>query len=140
MKKLVSIALALVLIVALSACGAEKTTNDVINNSIDNEVSTSNMASGDTSSETTSNIEWREFLKEYEEWVDKYIEVLKKYKSNPSDMSILSDYTEMMTELTEWSEKADDMQADLENASPKELAEYSKEVARIATKLAEAAY
>ncbi len=145
MRQLVSIILAFVLVTALSACGTEKNNNEVINNSANNEVSstetvTNNTAPVNSSNETSSNVEWKQFLKEYEEWVDRYIEVLKKYKANPSDMSILSDYTEMMTELTEWSEKADEVQADLENASPQELAEYSKEVARIATKIAEAAY
>jgi hypothetical protein len=48
------------------------------------------------------------FLKEYEEWVNEYVTVAKKMKSNPSDMSILSDYTRMMSELNDWESKGKD--------------------------------
>lgn len=89
---------------------------------------------------TSSTVEWRQFLKEYEEWVDDYIVILKKYKKNPSDISILSDYTEMVTELAEWTTKTENMEKELENASPSELAEYSAELLRIAGKMSEVAY
>lgn len=80
--------------------------------------------------------EWRKLLTEYEEWVDGYIALLKKYKENPSDISLLSDYTQMMTELSEWSEKTENMKVELSEASPAEVAEYSAELVRIAGKLA----
>jgi hypothetical protein len=35
------------------------------------------------------------YVKDYGEFVDQYIEVLKKYKANPSDMAIMSDYSEL---------------------------------------------
>lgn len=84
-----------------------------------------------------STVEWREFLAEYEEWVDDYVEICKKYKDNPADMSILSDYTEMMTELTEWSQKTEDMELSITDTD--EALEYSQELIRIAGKMAEAA-
>ena len=94
-----------------------------------------------TVDKTESNVgqsseQWKEFLREYEEWVDKYIIVLKKQKANPSDLSILADYTSLVAELAEWSEKADeigDSIVDVEDA-----AEYSAEVIRIAAKIAKA--
>ena len=71
---------------------------------------------------------------EYEEWVDDYIEIVKKYNNNPSDMSILSDYTEMVSEMTEWTDKADDVELSITDTD--EALEYSQELLRIAGKLA----
>ncbi len=85
-----------------------------------------------------SNTDWRQFLKEYEEWVDKYIVIVEKYKNNPTDMSILSDYMDMVSEMVEWSEKSDDITYELENTN--DAIEYSKELLKIAEKLAEVAY
>ncbi len=81
-----------------------------------------------------SSVDWREFLVEYEEWVDDYIEIVKKYNNNPSDMSILSDYTEMVSEMTEWTDKADDVELSITDTD--EALEYSQELLRIAGKLA----
>lgn len=126
MKKIISIVLTLTLVLALAACGAN-TTNIESNNN-------------DVVQETSNTTKWKDFINEYEEWVDDYIEITEKYKANPSDLSILSDYTDMMAELTEWTTKTEDMEKELEGASAAELAEYSSELARIAKKLSEAAY
>ncbi len=83
--------------------------------------------------------EWKQFLEDYEAWVDDYIEIVKKYKENPTDISILSDYTEMVSDMADWSERANEVQKELEN-SPTATVEYAAELARIAAKLAEAAY
>lgn len=145
MKKLLSIVLSLTLILALAACG-DKTDNDVESNndvaSIETSNNVDNSAENDEEApaKTASDAEWKQFLKEYEEWVDEYIEITKKYQDNPSDMSILSDYTDMMTEMAEWTSKAEDMEKELEDASPAELAEYSAELLRIAAKIEKAAY
>ncbi len=85
-----------------------------------------------------SNEEWRQFLKDYENWVDDYIAIVKKYKDNPTDMSILSDYTETVADLAEWSSRADEIELELEDTEA--ALEYSQELLRIAAKLAEAAY
>ena len=145
MKKLLSIVLALTLVLALAACG-DKTDNDVESNndvaSIETSNNVDNSAENDEEApaKTASDAEWKQFLKEYEEWVDEYIEITKKYQDNPSDLSILSDYTDMMTEMAEWTSKAEDMEKELEDASPAELAEYSAELLRIAAKIEKAAY
>ncbi|MBE7021790.1 MAG: hypothetical protein E7414_01025 [Ruminococcaceae bacterium] len=133
MKKIILIVLTLILVFALAACGAS-----TINDENVKVASVDNTDDGVTA--VNNNIEWKEFLKEYETWVDKYIEITKKSKANPSDMSILSDYTEMMKELTDWSTKAEDMEKALKDASSAELAEYSAELARIAAKIAQAAF
>lgn len=82
-------------------------------------------ASGNSSSDgsqvekksSESSTDCDEFLKGYEKFMDKYIAILKKYKANPTDASILSDYTSMLTEAQEWSTKTADCAADPKFAS-----------------------
>ena len=82
---------------------------------------------------TTSSSDWRKFLKDYEEFVDAYVAVLKKYTANPLDFSILGDYMDMMTAAEEWSDEYDAMSDELDD--PKELAEFIKEWTRIYAKM-----
>lgn len=79
---------------------------------------------------------WRDFLQDYEAWVDTYIAFMEKYKADPTDLTLLGDYTKMMSEMSEWSLKADEMELEIED--PEEALEYSAELLRIAGKLAEA--
>jgi hypothetical protein len=83
----------------------------------------------DTPSTSSSN-NCEEFLNGYEKFMDKYIAVIKKMKNNPSDMSVMTDYTSMMTEATEWSSKTADCAAD---------AEFAAKFAAIQMKIANAA-
>lgn len=120
MKKILSIILTLTLVLALGACGEKR----------------SDVAGNDSSAvETSTTADWKTFLKDYEEWVDKYVELTKKYNENPGDISIVGDYTAMLSELAEWATKADELTKELESASATELAEYNAELARILSKL-----
>ena len=134
MKKILSLICSLALIFSLVACNTE---NNIKQENLSNQNPQINGEASDISNESSSSAEWRQFLKEYEEWVDKYIVVYNKYKSNPTDLSILSDYTDMAAQLVEWSEKTENVQKELESASSEELAEYSKELLRIAGKMTE---
>ena len=134
MKKILSLICSLALIFSLVACNTE---NNIKQENLSNQNPQINGEASDISTESSSSAEWRQFLKEYEEWVDKYIVVYNKYKSNPTDLSILSDYTDMAAQLVEWSEKTENVQKELESASPEELSEYSKELLRIAGKMTE---
>lgn len=87
-----------------------------------------------TTKKSSSSSDWREFLKDYEAWVDDYIEIIKKYKSNPSDMSILSEYTDMVSKASEWSTKAYDF--DIEDTD--EYLEYMNELNKILKKITDA--
>lgn len=103
------------------------------------DITTNETMSSETQKDSTADdVEWKQFLKDYEAWVDDYIEIVKKYKDNPSDMSILSDYTEMVSEIADWSERAEEIELELEDTSV--ALEYSTELLRIAGKLAEATY
>lgn len=134
MKKILSLICSLALIFSLVACNTD---NNIKQENLSNQNPQINGEASDISTESSSSAEWRQFLKEYEEWVDKYIVVYNKYKSNPSDLSILSDYTDIAAQLVEWSEKTENVQKELESASPEELSEYSKELLRIAGKMTE---
>lgn len=140
MKKLVCLILTLLMVVCLTACGGDdKPNNDSISTKVNTESiePEENIISVQTDLKENSNndAEWKEFLKDYEEWVDDYIAIVKKQKENPTDMSILADYTKMLTDLTEWTEKADDIAESIEGTD--DALEYSKEVLRIAGKLTE---
>ena len=122
MKRLIVIALSAALIFALCACGStEKAPTD---------------PPAETVLEETS--EWEVFIAEYDAWVDKYIEIVNKYKADPTDTSILTDYTEMAGQVAEWSTKAESFTEELKN-SPKDAEKYAAELLKIANKLAAAA-
>lgn len=76
--------------------------------------SSSSSESNDLSS---SSGDCDEFLEGYEEFMDNYVAILKKYKNNPSDMSILSDYTSLTSEAQEWATKTAECANDPKYAS-----------------------
>lgn len=48
------------------------------------------------------------FLDGYERFMIKYIAIIKKYQKNPTSASVLSEYTSLMAEAQEWSDKTAD--------------------------------
>ena len=140
MKKLVSLTLTLLMVVFLVSCADNNNlTNDSTLTNVNTESleSQENIDSLQTDSVENSNdiVEWKEFLKEYEKWVDDYIAIVKKQKETPSDLTILTDYSKMLTQMSEWSRKSDDMAKSIK--STEDALEYSKEVLRIVGKLTE---
>lgn len=49
--------------------------------------------------------EFKEAMDSYEAFYDEYCDVMKKYAANPTDMEILTSYTNMLTKAAEMSEK-----------------------------------
>ncbi len=84
---------------------------------------------------------WKQFLNDYENWTNSYIELVEKYKENPDDLSLISEYTKIMTETAQWAERAQEYEDELknDNVSPEVLTEYINTLARITQKIAEAA-
>ena len=68
---------------------------------------------------TDDGAEWDEFLDDYEEYMDDYIELMKNMKDDPSDMSILTEYTEFAQKSTEWATKMSNASGDF---GPEQLA------------------
>ena len=150
MKKLTALIFSVIMILSLSACGEEQNT-DVAESTVASDIevvseiieSTTNeiesLVEDESSTETESivteaNTEWKQFLKDYEAWVDDYIELLQKYNENPTDLTILSDYNQMLSQVEEWTEKADEISLEIADDSEAAL-EYAAEVLRIAEKL-----
>ena len=132
----------------LSGCGNTDNTPKETQTNIKSEVSADTGAidsneKGETAKETNvaeSDMSWRQFLKDYEAWVDTYVEFMEKYKDNPTDMSLISDYARFVQQTAEWAEKAEKYQSDLENASPEILGEYVETLGRITKIIVEIAY
>lgn len=108
-----------------TSIGEEKQTN--------NAISTPSVAPSPNPAKS-ENKSFRNFLAEYEKFMNKYVDFMKKYKSNPSDMSLISEYGKMIEQYAEWAKKSDNFKDKL---SGDDLAEYLKVHGRIMQKLAE---
>ncbi|MFZ4401919.1 MAG: DUF6591 domain-containing protein [Bacteroidales bacterium] len=84
--------------------------SEIVEEKFDSESSSS--SSSNSESATSSNVDCDEYLKGYEKFMNDYIDILKKYKKNPTDASILAKYTTIMSEATEWSTKTADCASD----------------------------
>ena len=80
---------------------------------------------------------WKEFLKDYEKWADKYIELLKKMKKNPDDLSLFTEYSKLLEEFEKWTDESEKYEEALSN-SPEALSEYLSTTTRILNKISEA--
>lgn len=88
-------------------------------------------------SSTSSNTTWREVLTEYEAWMNKYIDFMIKYKNttdNSARASMLSEYSALVSEMSEWTQKLDNIKGDL---STSDLNEYIQTLTRINQRLSE---
>jgi hypothetical protein len=68
--------------------------------------------------DSSSSDEWDSVLDDYESYVDDYVAIIKKQKENPADMSIMTEYQELMQKGTEWSTKMSEMSS---NFGPEQL-------------------
>lgn len=89
------------------------------------EHSASSDDSGDDSGDVSGDCD--QFCSDYEAFADEYVALMKKYKANTSDATILSEYTEMLSKASEMQESSKDCAADTKVA-----ARISKAIARIA--------
>jgi hypothetical protein len=125
----------------LSSCGGSSsteseatteeaaTTTEEATGTSDGSASTTEESASTTEAESTeSQSDCDEFIKDYEEFVNSYISIAKKMKTNPSDMSIMSEYTEMASKAATMQTKAGDCSD----------AKYVDKLAKLATKLATA--
>lgn len=91
--------------------------------------STSTKIENLDNSSSTSSVDCDQFIADYSDFVESYIKLLKKYKANPTDASILSEYTEA-------AQKAAEMQTDASSCTdPK----YASKLMELANKIAKAA-
>lgn len=149
MKKYIAVIVALILVLTLVGCGNDETT------SVDNDVETAESVetveedtessepsdTEDESSNSDSGLispEFKKTMDDYEAWFDHYCDVMKRYKEDSSDLELLSEMTDLLTEETAMLEEMENMdQSEMNNA---ELAYYIEVTARIEKKLLEVAY
>ncbi len=81
--------------------------------------------------------EFKKTMDDYEAWFDHYCEVMKKYQDNPSDLGLMTEMTELLSEETTMLEQLENMDESEMNSA--ELAYYLEVTARIQGKLLEVA-
>ena len=79
---------------------------------------------------------FKETMDSYEKFFDDYIAFMKKYKENPNDMELLTDYLDWMQKYSDYMEKLDSI--DQDSLSDADLAYYIEVNTRISKKLLEA--
>ena len=79
------------------------------------------------------NPDLKAFLDSYEKFVDEYVDFMKKYMANPTDLSLLGEYTDMLTELSEFETKLD--KYDSNNMSTEDAAYYLEVTNRCTQKM-----
>lgn len=80
--------------------------------------------------EDESNGDCDQFLEDYEDFADSYIDVLEKMQEDPTDASALSEYTSSMSKLSEIQASAQDCSGDPEFAS--KMAEITMKISNAA--------
>ena len=158
MKKVLSMLLALVICLSLCACGSGNTSKDH-NASNPNYKDTyvseqdttttattpstepSTEVTAPTSSEGTDtaeiNPDFKAAMESYEKFFDEYVAIMKKYKEDPTDLSILSDYATYMGQYADMMQKFEKWEN--EDLNTTEAAYYIDVQARITKKLLEVA-
>ena len=146
-KQLVILIIVCMVMLGLVACGRG---SGVEEKSVESEPITTEESSGDAveSEEPTEESdvsesavlspEFKKTMDDYEAWFDHYCEVMKKYQENPSDLELLSEMTDLLTEETTMLEQMENMDESEMNSA--ELAYYIEVTARIEKKLLEGAY
>lgn len=112
-----------------------KTQDKVEKKEDDNKTSSSsNSSTTATSTASSSNSQWRQVLSDYEAFMNKYVDFMKKYKNSSNTSSMLADYSKLMKEYADWTKKIGDMKSDL---SGDDLSYYLEVMGRISKKLSE---
>ena len=104
------------------------TTDETAGTTDESSAKTEESSSTTEAESTESKSDCDEFIKDYEVFVNSYIAIAKKMKANPTDMSIMSEYSEMASKATTMQTKAGDCTD----------AVYADKIAKLATKLATA--
>ena len=135
MKKTIALILAIVLCLSLCACGGSNDTPETKN---DEKISTPAESQLPTTNGTeTMRPEFKEAMDAYEAFYDEYCEFMEEYKKNPSDMTLLPKYTEMLEKVAEMNEAFEAWDED--ELSDAELKYYLDVTNRVMEKMADIA-
>ena len=105
----------------------------------DGAVNDSSISTDSNNTSSTAGIrpEFKEAMDSYEAFFDEYVAIMKKYKANPTDLSILTDYATYMGQYADMMQKFEAWEN--EDLNKEELAYYIDVQARITKKLLEVA-
>ena len=145
MKKILIGIIAVILVLALFGCGggdsAPEENESEPAETVEMETEESEPAdTAEEASDADSGVlspEFKKTMDDYEAWFDHYCEVMKKYQDNPSDLELMSEMTDLLSEETEMLEQMENMDQSQMNSA--ELAYYIEVTARIEKKLLEVA-
>ena len=154
MKKLLALVLSLALVFALAACGSSgkedaKTSNDFNNKAeevveTDDVVSDTEIASEQEPAEDKDDSvvggidsEFKASMDSYEKFMNEYVDFMKKYQANPTDMSLLTDYAKYMSDYAEFVEDFGNWEN--QDLNTQELAYYIEVQSRVNKKLLDVA-
>ena len=140
MKKIIALTIALLLVLTLAGCSNNDTAVEDGSNAVDTyEMDSEELESKESNDDSgVLSPEFKKTMDDYEAWFDHYCEVMKKYEENPSDLELLSEMTDLMSEETVMLDEMDKMDQSEMNAA--ELAYYLEVTARIEKNLLEIAY
>ena len=167
MKKLIAILLAVCLFFTLTACGAAEAAEEIVEEVISEvqeapvveeapaeeiaveevpaeeiaveEVPAEEIAVEEVPAETVDGMrpEFKAAMDSYEAFYNEYCEFMKKYMENPTDLTLLGEYADMISKSTEMNQTFEAWnEADMNDA---ELAYYLEVNNRVAQKLLEVA-
>jgi len=147
MKKARIPILLLSFMLCLCACGTNNsTTTDTEktittnNSSVETQVSSETVAASsapsqaETKTSNTVSSDFKVTMDSYEAFFDKYIDICNKYKSNPTDMTVMAEYTKYMGQCADMLNKMNALKSN--SLSSADLAYYLEVNARITKKLA----
>lgn len=81
--------------------------------------------------------EFKKAMDDYEAFYDEYCQFMEKYKKNPTDLSLLTEYANMSTKLLEMDKSFGQWES--ENMNDAELSYYLEVSSRVAQKILDAA-
>ena len=139
MKKIIAVIVALLLVLTLAGCSKDEPSTEDGSNAVDTyelDSEETESTDSDDDSEVLSS-EFKKTMDDYEAWFDHYCEVMQKYEENPSDLELLSEMTDLLSEETVMLDEMENMDQSEMNAA--ELAYYLEVTARIEKKLLEVA-
>lgn len=143
MKKVIAVMVALILMLTLAGCSKDETSTEDGSGAadtyeIDSEASESQESADPSDDSGVLSPEFKKTMDDYEAWFDHYCEVMKKYEENPSDLELLSEMTDLLSEEVTMLDEMESMDQSEMNAA--ELAYFLEVTARIEKKLLEVAY
>lgn len=154
LKKILAMLLAFVMMLSLTACGVNKPAEPDDDGNRQERVTeepkktaepektaepkeTEEPAETEEPTEEPEEVsaDFKAVMDEYEKFIDKYVKFMKKYEEEGRPLSMLSEYTELMTQYTEFAETMAAYNGD--NLSAADYAYYIEVMGRVSQKLLE---